>query len=117
MVADFNIHNLKAADGGEQPHASVMLSMLDIEPDGFGKKLRDWNDVDFGHIDGGKHHRARAFKDGILNQRRASWADYVNLALEEVGSEARIDHRSLKERGSRLLLKLRSAGLSTPMIL
>lgn len=72
MVADINIHNLKAADGGEQSRAHVMLTMRDIEPHGFGKKRRDWNDVDFGNIDGAKHHRTRAIKDGILNQRRAS---------------------------------------------
>jgi hypothetical protein len=36
-----NIHNPKAKDGGEQPHAHVMLTMREIGPDGFGLKRRD----------------------------------------------------------------------------
>ena len=49
MIADINIHNPKASDGLDQPHAHVTLTMRDIGPDGFGNKRRDWNDFDFGN--------------------------------------------------------------------
>ena len=76
--------------------------VADIGPDGFGLKRRDWNDVDFGNKDGAtSHHRARAVKDGFLNSRCKSWAEYVNAALADAGSSNRIDHRSLEEQGSR----------------
>ena len=91
MVADIGIHNPVASDGNEQPHAHVMLTLRDIGPDGFGQKRRDWNDVQWGN--------GTARKDGFLAQRRASWADYCNAALADAESEARVDHRSLKDRG------------------
>ena len=91
MIADIGIHNPAASDGQEQPHAHVMLTLRDIGPDGFGQKRRDWNDVQWGN--------GTARKDGFLVQRRASWADYCNAALEEAKSQARVDHRSLKARG------------------
>ena len=43
MVADLNVHWGRAADGEEQPHAHVMLTMREVGPDGFGKKVRAWN--------------------------------------------------------------------------
>lgn len=64
MIADINIHNPKAKDGGEQPHAHVMLTMREIGPDGFGLQRRDGNDVDFGIRDGIQHYRAFAKKAG-----------------------------------------------------
>lgn len=99
MVADINIHNPPAKDGGEQPHAHVMLTMRDLTSTGFGLKRRDWNDVDFGKQADGGRHRAKAAKDGFLHQRRASWADYVNAALEDAGVASRIDHRTLDAQG------------------
>lgn len=103
MIADINIHNPKASDGLDQPHAHVMLTMRDIGPNGFGLKRRDWNDVDFGNKDGGKHHRAKAIKGGFLDQRRKSWADYVNAALADAGFDSRIDHRTLEAQGKPFL--------------
>ena len=103
MIADICIHDPDAKDGEKQPHAHVMLTMRDIGPDGFGNKRRDWNDVDFGNKDGGKHHRAKAIKGGFLDQRRKSWADYVNAALADAGSASRIDHRTLEAQGKPFL--------------
>jgi hypothetical protein len=100
MIADINVHLEKASDGGMNPHAHVMLTMRDIGPDGFGNKRRDWNDVDFGNKEGvAAHHRAKARKDGFMMRRVQSWADYVNRALAEAGSTARISHLSLKDQG------------------
>ena len=43
MVADLNVHWGRTASGEDQPHAHVMLTMREVGPDGFGKKVRDWN--------------------------------------------------------------------------
>ena len=77
MVADVALHDLDS----HNPHAHVMLTMRDIDAQGFGKKNRAWND--------------RA----LVSQWREQWSRYANRALEEYGVEARIDHRSLEEQG------------------
>lgn len=60
MIADNCIHNPGASDGGDQPHARVMLIMRDIGPDGFGLKRRDWNGIDVSNQANGKKHRPKA---------------------------------------------------------
>jgi Ti-type conjugative transfer relaxase TraA len=89
MVADLNVHWTQARDGGEQPHAHVMLTMRDVVPgrDGheeegaFGKKVVAWND--------------RA----LLGEWRERWAELANARLLELGHDIRIDHRSYAEQG------------------
>ena len=81
MIADVAIHNPSGRDGGEQPHAHVMLTTRVLTGEGFGAKDRDWND--------------KALYEGW----RAGWAEHANRALERVGSRERIDHRSFAERG------------------
>lgn len=81
MIADFAIHRPSASDGGEQPHAHIMLTMRSLDGDGFGKKDRSWNG------------------DDLLVHWREAWSVAANAALAEAGQEARIDHRSLKEQG------------------
>ena len=41
MVADLNVHWTQARDGGEQPHAHVMLTMRRLEPVARGQEERD----------------------------------------------------------------------------
>jgi len=77
MVADFSLHDHIARDGGEQPHAHVMLTMRSIDSDGFGLKVRDWN------------------SDELLVHWRERWAEVANEVLAEAGVDARIDHRTL----------------------
>jgi len=81
MVADLNVHWTKARDGGEQPHAHVMLTMRGVEGDGFGLKQRAWNDK------------------ALLWTWRERWAEVANARLHELGHDARIDHRSYAEQG------------------
>jgi Ti-type conjugative transfer relaxase TraA len=81
MVADLNVHWTREPDGEIKPHAHVMLSMREIEGDGFGKKQRDWNDV------------------GLLRTWRERWAELTNERLAELGHDIRIDHRSLHDQG------------------
>ncbi len=81
MVADLNVHWDHAADGTAKPHAHVMLTMRAVGPDGFGKKVREWNGT-----------------DELLGWRER-WGEHVNGRLAELGIDAAIDHRSLYAQG------------------
>lgn len=74
MIADIVFHDLDS----KNPHAHVMLTLKTITAAGFGKKDRSWNDKK------------------MVVQWRESWATMSNSYLEAAGSEARIDHRSLR---------------------
>src|SRR3546814_2610678 len=75
MVADMNVHWDMGKDGQPKPHAHVMLSMREVGPDGFGKKVVEWNST------------------AMLQEWRVAWADYVNVRLAELDIDARIAHR------------------------
>lgn len=81
MIADLNVHWDIGADGLAKPHVHVMLTMREVNKDGFGAKVRDWN------------------KSELVCQWRESWADHVNERLAELDIEARVDHRSLEAQG------------------
>jgi len=83
MVADYAIHGPTRHNDERNIHAHIMLTMRDIEPDGFGKKNREWNDKK------------------LLKQWRENWAHEVNtvLAAHEATKEVYVDHRSHKDRG------------------
>ncbi|QXX23720.1 MobA/MobL family protein [Salmonella enterica subsp. salamae] len=76
MIADIVFHDLD----GKNPHAHVMLTLKTITAAGFGKKDRGWNDKK------------------MVVQWRESWATMSNCYLEAIGSEERIDHRSLRSQ-------------------
>jgi Ti-type conjugative transfer relaxase TraA len=80
MVAMIAIHNERAADGGDNPHAHVILSMRTLEANGFGKKERAWNSRE------------------IVQTWRKAWAALANDMLEARGFDARLDHRSFRDR-------------------
>jgi Ti-type conjugative transfer relaxase TraA len=83
MVADVAFH--RGHPGGEdQPHGHVMLTLREVTLEGFGHKVRAWND------------RAR------LNDWRESWATHCNLELARHGFDLRVDHRSLEAQGINL---------------
>ena len=81
MIADLNVHWDVGADGLAKPHAHVMLTMREVGEDGFGKKNRDWNRIDF------------------LEKWRERWSEHVNQRLAELDIDARIDHRSFEAQG------------------
>ncbi|WP_394443436.1 Ti-type conjugative transfer relaxase TraA (plasmid) [Sphingobium naphthae] len=81
MVADLNVHWDMGKDGQPKPHAHVMLSMREIGPEGFGRKVREWNST------------------ALLQEWREAWADHVNERLSELDIDARIDHRTLEAQG------------------
>ena len=81
MVADLNVHWDIGPDGLAKPHAHVMLSMREAGPEGFGKKVREWNSTD------------------LLTDWRERWASHVNERLAELDIDARVDHRTLEAQG------------------
>jgi predicted nucleic acid-binding Zn-ribbon protein len=78
MVAQLDLHDLLS----HNPHFHAMLSMRDIEGDGWGKKNRDWNDK------------------ALLQHWREAWAETANRHLAQAGHAVRIDHRSLADQGA-----------------
>jgi MobA/MobL family len=78
LVADFALHR---SHDGRNPHAHILVTMRPFDREGFGKKARDLNE-----------------KPVLLAHRKA-WEVHCNAALEAAGSEARVDCRSLAERG------------------
>lgn len=91
MVADIAIHCPKASDGKDNPHAHILLTLRNIGPEGFGLKNREWNHALFT-----RHDRVK--DPSKLVDLRATWANYVNQALADAGSAARVDHRSNEAR-------------------
>ncbi|TPK05690.1 Ti-type conjugative transfer relaxase TraA [Mesorhizobium sp. B2-5-9] len=81
MVADLNVHWDRAEDGSPKPHAHVMLTMRSVDENGFGPKVRDWNQTE------------------LVERWRERWAELANERLAELDIDARIDHRSLEEQG------------------
>lgn len=77
MVADVNLH----LDHAHNPHAHILLTTRIITEDGFGLKNTDWN------------KRERVF------EYRKALEEVTNRHLQLAGFEARIDCRSLKNRG------------------
>ncbi|MFT4251785.1 MAG: MobQ family relaxase, partial [Caulobacter sp.] len=107
MVADIGIHAPDAADGGEQPHAHVMLSLRRLDaatPTGFSAtKERDWNETEriarlvaearkrFNDTGAPEDLEAleAAEAQRNVNVWRREWAVYANRALADSGSAAR----------------------------
>jgi Ti-type conjugative transfer relaxase TraA len=81
MVADLNVHWGRTGKGEDQPHAHVMLTMREVGPEGFGKKVRDWNRIE------------------VLVGWRERWAALANERLAEQGHDIRVDHRSHAAQG------------------
>ena len=81
MIADLNVHWDIGADGLARPHAHVMLTMREVDEDGFGPKVRDWNRTE------------------LIETWRERWAEHVNERLASLDIDARIDHRSLEAQG------------------
>ncbi|CCV14406.1 putative conjugal transfer protein; TraA (fragment) [Mesorhizobium sp. STM 4661] len=81
MVADLNVHWDMAEDGSPKPHAHVILAMRSVDENGFGPKVRDWNQTE------------------MVERWRERWAELANERLAELDIDARIDHRSLEAQG------------------
>lgn len=74
MISDVCIHR----DNPNNPHCHVMLTMREINSEGFGKKNREWNDK------------------SLVEEWRKEWSNECNKYLE---ISKQIDHRSYKRQG------------------
>jgi len=97
------IHLSTASDGKEQPHVHLMFSDrqhdgIERGPEQFFKRYNAKNPERGGarkfSYGADKAEAARTY-EGI----RERWATVQNLALEQAGVEARVDHRSLAAQG------------------
>lgn len=77
MVADISIHD----KGDGNPHAHVLLTTREVSPDGFGKKVREWDN-----------------RENVMKWRE-NWAATCNKEFERQKMPERIDHRSYAEQG------------------
>jgi Ti-type conjugative transfer relaxase TraA len=84
MIADVCFHNDVMKDGNRQPHVHVMLTLREVNEEGFGKKVRDWNNKE------------------LLLHWRESWSNSANHHLALNGFDVQIDHRSNEARGIEL---------------
>jgi hypothetical protein len=69
MVADVAIHTAHLHGDERNVHGHILLTMREVTPDGFGKKVREWNDQSLG------------------NDWRKKWADLGARYLEKAGYE------------------------------
>ena len=103
LPVDINIHRTKASDGGEHPHAHILISTRRFHADGsLDKAARDLQDNPklvakvYALEEEGKLDEALLLqKDLHLGKWRKAWGDYSNRFLEKADSESRIDHRTL----------------------
>ena len=84
-IVDWVIHDPKPnADGVRNPHIHAMVTLRHLDPDGWGKKNRLWD------------------QRSLFRTLRAEWASEANIALEKAGRPERIDHRRLVDQGIEL---------------
>ena len=79
MAVDVAIHEPGKDGDNRNHHAHILCSTRRLTPGGFKDKTRDLDDQ----------------KSGEVTNWRQRWADVSNRHLENVGSQERIDHRSL----------------------
>lgn len=85
MAAQVDIHCPPAADGQQQPHAHVTLSMRRFDGRDFAaRKERQWN---------------QAFQADKGRDMRGEIADRMNAWLEAHGLDSRVDHRTAAAQG------------------
>lgn len=102
------IHNPRAVDGGEQPHAHLMFSErqrdgIDRNPDRYFKRYNAKAPEKGGARKGYGPNAGQTLKAAErvdeLKALRSRWADLVNAHLERAGLDERIDMRSYREQG------------------
>jgi hypothetical protein len=95
VVADIAFHAPPRSGDKRNYHAHVLLTLRHTRPDGFGKKIRLWEQQD----GTGKRKSWNQFETERLVEWRRLWAVYENRALKKFGHPERVDHRRLEEQG------------------
>jgi len=75
MIVDIAIHDIDT-----QPHSHIKTTTRELTPDGFGKKVREWD------------------KPDTIKEWRELWADVANEHLKKAGLDVTIDHRTIKDQ-------------------
>ena len=92
------MHTTHALDGGSNPHVHIMFSERTL--DGIVRGSTQF----FKRANARAPERGGAPKDRVWQDRdtllglRQAWADTVNRALERMGLDVRVDHRSVSTR-------------------
>ena len=97
LVVDWSLHNGKAADGGDNPHAHCMVVTRGLDandPQGFGKK---W--AGDPSIKSGGRSKSPLDDEKTLLRFKEEYTSIVNKHLEAAGSKVRITHLSNEARG------------------
>lgn len=81
MIADYAIHQPSRNGDPRNNHCHVLLTLRAVSSDGFGPKVREWNDI------------------AALQRWREEWALDCNHALEIAGLSTRVTHLSYAARG------------------
>jgi hypothetical protein len=81
MIADVNIHTPGGKGDDRNHHAHILLTMREINPNGFGPKAREWNSRE------------------QIEKWREGWERTQNRYLERHGHDARVDRRTLEAQG------------------
>ena len=99
VVADWVIHEKPG-----NPHVHVMLTARPLSETGFGSNVTPVLDASGRPVRQDGKIQYKVWEDGrdVLRGWRETWANVANHHLERAGVEVRIDHRSLKDRGSAL---------------
>ncbi|MDN3627674.1 Ti-type conjugative transfer relaxase TraA [Methylobacterium isbiliense] len=99
VVADWVIHEKPG-----NPHAHVMLTAQPLSETGFGKSYSRILDAAGEPVRANGKVQYKVWEDGrdTIRDWRRAWENVTNRHLERAGIEARIDGRSLNERGSSL---------------
>ena len=106
MIADLNVHWDMAEDGSPKPHAHVMLTMREVDEDGFGPKVRDWNRTEV--VERWREAWAEPCQraPGRTRHRRADRPSHPGSAGHRAGAaepdrRARATDRGRRDRGRR----------------
>jgi hypothetical protein len=94
---DVALHCPRAADGGEQPHAHLLIPTRAIDPASTTGFARVKNDTLAAMFESGG--RRGGLPGEALQRERERWAAALNRSLRDAGSLRRVDARSHAERG------------------
>ena len=105
LVVDLCIHNGRASDGGEHPHAHMLMTTRRFGPDGQMEESPATDLQDNPALvkrfqklekDGKIDEALELIKGTNLARWREAWADTANDALFDAGHAVKIDHRTLE---------------------
>ena len=95
-AVDFAVHQPHRMGDQRNFHAHILTTTRQIEPTGLGAKTSiEWSETD-------RAKRGLCSGKEEIAEIRGRWAVLTNEKLQELGHEARVDHRSLEAQGIEL---------------